>query len=159
MSEVRRDRERALEVYDAIQADDHVADQVFSETFQPKMDEIKESMDQLEDMVSTMLIRCRVEQEAKAESQRDQGRAGGVLAQSQLTSVESAVSKMATTGGHTEKQGPKGPLERVYRALVMNPVQPVQHPPLLRNFDSTVKHARCLPRTQRNTGTCLPRSR
>ena len=47
LSQVRGDKERALEVYDCIQEDNNVSKQVFSDSFQPKMDEIEEAMEQL----------------------------------------------------------------------------------------------------------------
>ena len=73
LSQVREDKERALEVYDCIQADDNVSEQVFSDTFQPKMAEVESSMEEVEARVADMFIRCREVREAKEESQRRRG--------------------------------------------------------------------------------------
>ena len=73
LSQVRKDKERVLEIYECIQADDSVSELVFSGTFQPRMSEIETSMEEVETRASDMFIRCREAREAKVESQRDTG--------------------------------------------------------------------------------------
>ena len=56
--QVREDKERILEIYECIEADDSVSEQVFASTFQPRMVDIHTALEEAETHAAEMNMRC-----------------------------------------------------------------------------------------------------
>ena len=71
---VREDCEKVWIVYDLIEVDDDVSEQVFTMTFKPPIFEIVKSLKEIETLTAEMKARCREkrDQEARDQETRDQ---------------------------------------------------------------------------------------
>ena len=65
---VREDIETVLNVYDLIEADDEVSEQLFTMTFKPQMVEIVKNLEEIETLTAQMTARC---QETREQATRD----------------------------------------------------------------------------------------
>ena len=90
LSQVREDKERILEIYECIQAEDSVSELVFAGTFQPRMLEIETAMEETETQASEMFMRCR---EASAGQKDAGGQTGGNQAGGALRQLPGGTSK------------------------------------------------------------------
>ena len=70
---VRSDSEQVLNMYDLIEVDEDVAEQLFTSTFKPRMVEIVKNLEEIESLNTQMTARCRDarEQAAKEQETRD----------------------------------------------------------------------------------------
>ena len=72
--QVRGDYESVMKVYEAIQADEYISEKEFADTFAKKMAEVEETMLNVEDIMSKLVV---LSQEARAAREEEQVRSRG----------------------------------------------------------------------------------